>query len=48
MSFKHENHSPFGKIHCFESKIGDLRESWTVDVMKNFFGGWYGVWGTWS
>lgn len=35
---RHENRSPFSEIHCFEYKIGDLRELCRSDE-KLFFGG---------
>ena len=36
--YRHENHSPFGEIRRFETKIGDLRESCRFDE-KMFKGG---------
>ena len=35
--YRHENHSPFGEIRRFETKIGDLRESCRFD--EKIFGG---------
>ena len=40
--YRHENHSPFGEIRRFETKIGDLRESCRFDE-KMFKGGEGGV-----
>ena len=37
--FRHENHSPFGEIRRFETKIGDLRESCRSDEKIFFWGG---------
>ena len=40
-NLRHENHSPFGEIRRFETKIGDLRESCRFDE-KIFLGGGVG------
>jgi len=36
--YRHENPSPFGEIRRFETKIGDLRESWRSEGFL-FWGG---------